>query len=431
MKQPDVLAALIATKITVDLAVEGLEVVNSGATVNLEVRPSELAKETLNPIVDALNISIDAINEILPGDQFDLDRLNSFTTPAIEADADALLAAMADTYGEILHAIVRIANLPQDIVKATFADSNGNVDLDLTASVDVLEDLVTAVDDGLNDGINSLPSIGVSIDTEFGSFGRSVSIRGPVRDGLSPVFDQIDTLLDGVREAQDDVDVLADFVESVINLDTATPVNSAIDAALDAFVTYASDLVRGFDLDITYGLDLFDVRYDVGLDLIQEVSFDPSKVDVTYELGGESATVGLDDPVRFFANGAPGQEVDGTATYDLSGAVDFEYRLALDYQPVYKIYGLTFDGSATLGDGSASFSEDYALIEITDSLDLDDVVNGSVDPAELFDDALLELPFGFLEDLVDVLGEALAPVTQQLTPFADQPDLHADRWQPE
>jgi VCBS repeat-containing protein len=383
---PTIIGAGLGAKVALLLGPELQGFIEEGFVTSSKIQPLALVAATFNPLIDVLNTVVRAVNVILEAVGFPpLDEIERLTEENLGETFDATIDAVADGMIAVLTGFSGVA---EDVLDALANNP-------LTDTIDAALNIVKTVStNGIGSALNALRD---AIDTAGSAL------------GLGSALDLLDTIFDVAAAGANAVgsfdNVLANLFSSLAA--SQADLSAFLADGINTFRDMIKNIAKGVDLSASAEFNLFDFTIDLGLDLVQIATFDPDAVTVTYNVGGFEAETGLGQAASFTAAATPGETLDGNVTYEFGGEVDYEYILRLDLIPELTMYGFTVDGSLTLGDEQVGevypYEFDYAGVKISDDLTLDEI--GSLELADLFDEALIELPFGLIEEVADVLAQ--------------------------
>ncbi|WP_372835722.1 Ig-like domain-containing protein [Puniceibacterium confluentis] len=377
-----------------------------GIIAELELDPAKLVQTAVNGAVDALNAAGDAIDSIIPGGDTFAD------IPSIgEADTlEAIDAFIDTTVGAFTRAFDMVSDLIEGVADFLGQFLSGGA-MTLNAIADILGVATGLVGDAIQGAINTLNSVadfGITIPllvTEIEIY--------PFRDIVQVPIDLLNGLKSGVDAANRGVDAIGDFadeIQTAANALTDFEMGDEVQRGLEDFADFLKDLTRGAYLGAELQADILEATMDASLSVVQEATFDPNEVTVDYAIGGFEIGTDLDKAVGIYALGGAGDQITGTATYNFSGNVDYEYSLKLDLDPHFQFLETTILGQLLVGDSiNESFSEDLTLIEVRDK-------ETSADLPDDGEERLVDLQFNFTAAVTQAVEDAFAASLGTLVP---------------
>ena len=391
---PVIVGANIAANAQLLVQEEAKKTFEEGFTLDTEITAIALATEVINTLADLFNGVGGVVNTVLGQVQ----GTTGFTMPVIptipqvtETTLGAAFDGAVDLFASgLVTVLTGIAEVAAEVTSVLLDDPL------VDGILDALEVIKTAVSSTISDVVSGITAFAQGVQDILGidlgfitDFLNSVS--GVINAGEA-AWTSFNAFLSDLRDA------VVDFTANL---------GGDIEAGITLVADTIKDIARGIDLQLSTDFDLIKFGVEAGLDLVQVATFDPDEVSVSYSVDGLGVETQVGDTAQFFANGGPGDILEGQAVYSFSGDVDYDYILRLDFVPEFELFGTHFEGSVAMGEDGDEISFDfpYAAVALTDDFRLADL--GTLDPTELFDDALIELPFGLLEDVAEAITETV------------------------
>ncbi|MCV6594674.1 MAG: Ig-like domain-containing protein, partial [Silicimonas sp.] len=391
---PIVVGASIGAQAALELNQQTTKVLESGFASQLKVQPFDLVAAAVNPFIEGMNAVVGVLNTImgavpLVGSALQLPTIPLLTREGLETAFDATIDAMTDGLGFVINGMASVAS---DLLTAI---ANNPLVL---GTADFLGDVAGFGLGAAGDALNKIADI-LGLLSGVGGIGGAVDSITGILNGAAGVVHA------GANAARNFENAVQNMLTSAASLANETAAN--VEAGIDKVGSLIKDIARGVDMQLSTEFDFFSMVLDAGVDLVQIAKFDPDEVEVTYTLDGfTSDTHKVGDPAQFFASGNPGDVLDGKAVYSFAGDVDYDYRLKLDIVPNLTLYGIDVEGDIKIGENTSyDIDFDYAAVKTTQDFGIDDLAG--LDPRDLFDDALLELPLGFVEEIMEVVADGI------------------------
>ncbi|MCV6594104.1 MAG: Ig-like domain-containing protein, partial [Silicimonas sp.] len=383
-------------------AIEGIA--TDGVRFEMSLNPAALVANMANAFYDVINLFGKGVDAIVPGDIYS-EIAHIDETDALDALDDALSFTNAQM-SNVFDALESLIDMPLSVLNTVIGVLDTAYDAIAGVALEGVSILSGNILNGINSAIGALESaagVEIRIPIPFSDpivikpLEALLSVPIAVMKGFKAVLEAGVSAVNSLDQIISDI---TDGVQGLIDDMIATDLGAIFDTVLDVMKTEMLNLAEGASMSLSAAVNPISLGLSADLSVTQIAEFDPDEVAVTYSFDGYDVDTVVGNSVGFYApDVADGTVLDGQATYSFSGDADYKYRVGLDVLPQIEIFGVKLDGDIMLGKGpdghKLDFDAAYALAK-----------NGTFEegnPLSHVDEALLELPFEFLDQKADEL----------------------------